>query len=202
MKPLMELVDLAVQLVVAVEMRFKHDFACWRPADLSAQVQPMITTPEHGAFPAGHAAQAYAVAIVLEKLLGLASQDKRAVQLQRIAARISINRVVAGVHFPVDLSAGRVLGLALGEYFLARCLPQRQAWSAQSFLSEQDPEFGSGDFQPVIPRPAPQAAPTLRTARGSGLLEEMWREARKCCCDNGYLSGDRDYPEALIAVGR
>jgi hypothetical protein len=42
-------------------------------------------------------------------------------QLLRLAARIAINRTVAGVHFPVDSAAGAVLGLTLGQYFVNRC---------------------------------------------------------------------------------
>lgn len=41
--------------------------------------------------------------------------------LMRQAARIAINRTVAGVHFPVDSAAGAVLGLTLGRYFVDRC---------------------------------------------------------------------------------
>jgi hypothetical protein len=121
-----ELVNMALQFCVYVEMRFKHALACWRPVECDAQVQPMITTPGHGSFPSGHATQVFAVVHVLKSLLKLnpaptSPHAKIIEQLDRQAARIATNRVVAGVHFPVDSMAGRVLGVALGEYFVGRC---------------------------------------------------------------------------------
>jgi hypothetical protein len=38
----------------------------------------------------------------------------------RLAARIAINRTVAGVHFPADSVAGAILGLTLGQYLVNR----------------------------------------------------------------------------------
>jgi membrane-associated phospholipid phosphatase len=117
----LELLGMAIQLAVSVEMRFKHELACWRPIEYSPHVQPMITTPGHGSLPSGHATQAYILAHVLQRLLDVPAQHPTAIQLQRQAARIATNRVVAGVHFPIDSIAGRLLGWALGEYFLRRC---------------------------------------------------------------------------------
>ena len=122
-----ELINMVLQFCVYVEMRFKHALACWRPVEYNAQVQPMITTPGHGAFPSGHATQVHAVAYVLKKLLSSISIPGYPTvidQLDRQAARIATNRVVAGVHFPVDSMAGRMLGVALGEYFVGRCTGQ------------------------------------------------------------------------------
>jgi membrane-associated phospholipid phosphatase len=127
----LELINITLQFCVYVEMRFKHALGCWRPIDLNPQIQPMITTPGHGSFPSGHATQAYAVAHVLASLLnldptygpkgGTSSRNQQLfTQLQRQAGRIATNRVVAGVHFPIDSMAGRMLGVALGEYIVAR----------------------------------------------------------------------------------
>jgi membrane-associated phospholipid phosphatase len=126
-KKTLQLLDLIFMLCVHVEMRFKHIFAALRPVALSPQIQPMIETPGHGSWPSGHATEAFAVAVLLEALLnaatvgdtksnGSASRE----QLQRLAARIATNRVVAGVHFPVDSACGRLLGTALAEFFVAR----------------------------------------------------------------------------------
>lgn len=53
--------------------------------------------------------------------MGWESTDPRRVQLERQAARISVNRVVAGVHFPVDAFAGEALGRCLAAFFLQKC---------------------------------------------------------------------------------
>ena len=51
------------------------------------------------------------------------SLDEAAEQRLRLAARIAINRTVAGVHYPVDSAAGAVLGITLGEYLAALAHP-------------------------------------------------------------------------------
>lgn len=179
----LELINMAMLLAVNVEMQFKHALACWRPVEYSAQIQPIITTPGHGALPSGHATQAYTVAHVLQRLLDLPDPHPISVQLQRQSARIATNRVVAGVHFPVDSIAGRLLGETLGEYFVARCKTSRK-WTPRFF--DGTVMTGHEDLMPPTqPLDGPNAPDFYKpfgnkeSATGSGVLKYMWEKALK-----------------------
>jgi len=179
-----ELVNMVLQFCVYVEMRFKHALACWRPVEYNAQVQPMITTPGHGAFPSGHATQAHAVAYVLKALLKLNNTDhaKAIDQLDRQAARISTNRVVAGVHFPVDSMAGRMLGVALGEYFVGRCTGG-QKFMGRKFIASGIDTTPTTDFNPFNAAQGLAAGTFYSELAGaniaqSDLMEHVWDKAQ------------------------
>ncbi|MEO8145565.1 MAG: phosphatase PAP2 family protein [Betaproteobacteria bacterium] len=113
-----ELLVNAILFAVTAGMQFKHALACWRPHQYSPDVQPIITAPGHGSFPSGHSTQAFMLAFLMKELLNLPPDTMT--QLERQAARIATNRVVAGVHFPIDSVAGRLLGKSLAQYVLAR----------------------------------------------------------------------------------
>jgi len=183
-----ELINVLLQFCVYVEMRFKHALACWRPVEYNAQVQPMLTTPGHGSFPSGHATQVHAVAHVLKNLLNLnpAGNPGHAMiidQLDRQAARIATNRVVAGVHFPVDSMAGRMLGVALGEYFVARCTGGA-AFMGRTFLSVGIDGAPTTDFNPFnAAQDLNGAGPFYSQAAAgaialSALMPHVWAQAR------------------------
>jgi hypothetical protein len=124
----LELVTLAMQFAAVVVQRMKFDLVVPRPAEFSGRIQPMIDTPAFFAYPSGHATQSYAVAAVLMRLVAPSSNPASEprdemegfAQIARLAERISTNRVVAGLHFPVDNIAGLALGLSLGEYLAQR----------------------------------------------------------------------------------
>lgn len=120
----LEIIALAMTLAIDVEMRIKHAFACERPSELSPQIQTMIPIPGHSSWPSGHATESFVVATILQALLQSANQtgDQYKEQLQRLAARVAVNRTVAGLHYPVDSAVGRLLGTALGDFFVARCI--------------------------------------------------------------------------------
>jgi hypothetical protein len=186
----MELINMVLQFCVYVEMRFKHALACYRPVEYNAEVQPMITTPGHNSFPMGHGTQAYAVAHVLKMLLSLdlMTNTSASDQLDRLSARITTNRVVAGVHFPVDSMAGRMLGVALGEYFYGRCTGDQTFMSRKFLAAGINGANATTDFNPFNTTIAPAqdlgAGPFYSATVGvsvpqSSLMKHLWRRARK-----------------------
>ncbi|MDP1581870.1 MAG: phosphatase PAP2 family protein [Bradyrhizobium sp.] len=182
-----ELVNIVLQFCVYVEMRFKHALACWRPVEYNAQVQPMITTPGHGSFPSGHATQVHAVAHVLKRLLMLSStnlgHEMISEQLDRQAARIATNRVVAGVHFPIDSMAGRMLGVALGDYFVGRCT-KGQTLTGRKFIAGGIDANPTTEFNPYhADQKSLSSGPFYSTSSvpknvESPLMEYVWRKAQ------------------------
>ena len=124
-RPNTELLLAAISRVCTIlVMRIKASFGCYRPSELSPEVQPMIPVPGHSTFPMGHAVQSFAVATMFSDLFTTiygANDSKEARALfGRIASRISTNRVIAGLHFPVDLPAGAALGVAIVEAIIGK----------------------------------------------------------------------------------
>ena len=111
-----ELLAAAFNLASAAGQVFKHHFRVARPADRTPLIQPVLQTPGHGAYPAGHATQCHIAKTVLAKLLGTGAEATD--QLEKLANRIGENRIVAGLHYPSDIDQGKVLGEALGKHFI------------------------------------------------------------------------------------
>jgi hypothetical protein len=177
----MALLELALGFASLVEMRFKHALACWRPVDLSPSLQPMIATPGHGSLPSGHATEAFFIAHVLESLLPK-GQDC-AETLHRLAVRTSINRTIAGVHYPADSLAGQMLGRSLGECFVAQCRQHgssaeaRQSWRSHKFDvgERRGREVNFLPSQPPVD--GTQASELVRAAKRT-VLGWYWDRAR------------------------
>jgi hypothetical protein len=109
-------------------------------------------------------------------------------QLMAQAARIAINRTVAGLHFPVDSAAGAVLGLTLGKYFVSRCKegdsylpwtfdgsrypPDRDFYREDYF----DPKTGNQTVGQYVTSAVKQHDPVA--ASHSAILEWMWNKAK------------------------
>jgi PAP2 superfamily len=101
-----------------VVMCLKGHFRSPRPSQLSPAMVPMIDPPATPSFPAGHAVQAYLMSYLLAYSLRnipqqhLSDVDTAEGPLFDLAYRVSQNRVIAGVHFPTDIEAGKAVGIA------------------------------------------------------------------------------------------
>lgn len=88
----------------------KHIVSAPRPFALIRDVVPLI--PESGfAFPSGHAAFFGAIALIVYKF-----DKKFGIAFIIAALLIGIARVVAGVHFPIDIVAGYILAAVVAHF--------------------------------------------------------------------------------------
>lgn len=120
---------------------------------------------------------------VLQALLPHGGKYKE--QLERQAARIAVNRTVAGLHYPVDSAVGRLLGTALADFFVARCTGNvklhERGFSGPKFHGPQGTVI---DFDPRVSMTDNQSGyyeylSSVGTIAASPLLEFMWTKAAK-----------------------
>jgi undecaprenyl-diphosphatase len=79
-----------------------------RPPLADPDPEPLVRLPATGSFPSGHATVAFACATALALAV-----PRLALPLFVLAALVAWSRVYVGVHYPLDVLAGAVLGVAL-----------------------------------------------------------------------------------------
>jgi hypothetical protein len=174
----LELMQATLAIAHAVCQRVKVGLAVPRPSELSAQIQPMIDVPQHASFPAGHALQAHVTARLLTRLCPANEQQQRL--LRALADRIAENRIVAGVHFPVDCRFGRLIGDSLSSWLLSACGVRESssvAWRGGRF---DGTALGAPtDFTPSSEAFSDSAADATRsdTAASLPLYARLWERA-------------------------
>ncbi|MDA9401970.1 PA-phosphatase [Bradyrhizobium liaoningense] len=85
-----------------------------RPSQVCPTLYPPVQVPGHPAYPAGHALIG---TLTSECLADLLPQYKEA--LRALAARVGMNRVIAGLHYREDIDAGARAAVALKPYLTA-----------------------------------------------------------------------------------
>ncbi|MGZ9097285.1 MAG: phosphatase PAP2 family protein [Micavibrio sp.] len=85
-------------------MREKTKYQRARPTQLEPKLTTLFKIPPHAAYPSGHAGQSHAVALVLAAL-----DPARKDAYIRHAYDVGHRREIAGVHYPSDSAAGRII---------------------------------------------------------------------------------------------
>ena len=76
-----------------------------RPPATVLDPEPLVGVPTTSSFPSGHASTSFACAYVITRLA-----PRLTVVVYLLAALIALSRVYVGVHFPLDVLAGALLG--------------------------------------------------------------------------------------------
>jgi undecaprenyl-diphosphatase len=102
------LVALAVLLADALALALKHVSDVERPFIRYPEPEPLVRTPTDLSFPSGHAATSFAAATLLARAV-----PRLAVPLYGLATAIAFSRVYVGVHYPLDIVGGALLGIGI-----------------------------------------------------------------------------------------
>jgi undecaprenyl-diphosphatase len=116
----------AVVVADSTTSLLKELFDRERPTARFDEPAPLLPAPVTNSFPSGHAATSFACATVIG-----ATVPQLRIPLYVLAALIAWSRVYVGVHYPLDVFAGALYGLAVG-LVLVRALPRLAAVLLQS----------------------------------------------------------------------
>jgi undecaprenyl-diphosphatase len=97
--------DFAAQLI---SYGLKEGIGRERPPEVYAAPKPLVHVPHDGSFPSGHASTSFACATMLAF-----SAPRAAPAFFVLAAAIAWSRVYVGVHYPLDVLGGAVLGVLI-----------------------------------------------------------------------------------------
>ncbi len=111
--------DRLIQFIYAeydpIIMDLKKQYDRVRPSYLDPSLTTVIPVPGHPAYPSGHASQIFMLAHILSELLPEARES-----FFEDAYEVAHNREIAGLHYPSDTEAGRVLAEQFFEIFRKR----------------------------------------------------------------------------------
>jgi undecaprenyl-diphosphatase len=96
----------AVAIADILANRLKPVFDTERPSSQYAEPRPLVHAPTDGSFPSGHAATSFAAATVLTY-----AWPRWWPAFLLLALGIGFSRVYVGVHYPLDVVGGAVLGI-------------------------------------------------------------------------------------------
>jgi undecaprenyl-diphosphatase len=119
-------VAVAIVLAELVSGLLKAGLGRDRPPVAHPDPEPLVHVPATFSFPSGHATVSFACATVLALAV-----PRLAWPLFTVAALVAFSRVYVGVHYPGDVLAGAILGVAIG-LVVSRAPPRPRAGPRRS----------------------------------------------------------------------
>lgn len=104
----------AINDTFAVTWYYKYLWNIARPFQLDQSLKPIVSSPKHPSYPAGHATVAGCAQTVLSYFFEAEQQ-----RLKDLAEECAISRVWSGVHYLADCSEGLKLGRQIGQVVIA-----------------------------------------------------------------------------------
>lgn len=93
----------------------KYTYWAIRPVQMDPELVTLFPTPAHPSYPSAHSCGSMAAATVLAHFF-----PRDGEMVLKAAAEAGQARIWAGIHFPIDVSAGEALGKSVGELVAAR----------------------------------------------------------------------------------
>ena len=121
------LMQAMIQLGLVVAVHYKKRFMRPRPSQLEPRLRPMLDVPRHAAYPSGHSLQYHLVA---KALASVVRSQEIGSELFAIAKNVAENREWAGLHYPSDTEAGKVIAFGI--------FPQVQEAYVETFAAAAD----------------------------------------------------------------
>lgn len=109
--PLCQMILAIVLAYLATDAILKPLVARDRPFVAAADARVIDLRPDDYSFPSGHAASSFAAAFVLARLWRRARAA-----IWTLAALIACSRVYVGVHYPLDVAGGALVGMACAAF--------------------------------------------------------------------------------------
>jgi len=109
----------------------KEEFDRRRPFRANPGIEPIVDKPRTASYPSGHSMWARTVGLLLADML-----PEYREKIMARADEYAFNRVVAGVHYPSDIEAGKLAATALVAFLLASPSFQQDYAEAKKELRE------------------------------------------------------------------